>query len=60
MSSALHHHPCLTDKTRAIELLEKADDERMGWIILLGVDPAFDNLRGEPRFEKLKQRVGIA
>jgi len=53
-------HAALDDKARAIELLEKAADERMGWIILLGVDPAFDTLRGEPRFEKLKKQVGIA
>jgi TolB-like protein/DNA-binding winged helix-turn-helix (wHTH) protein/Tfp pilus assembly protein PilF len=49
----------LDDKTRAIELLERAADERMGWIILLGVDPAFDDLRDEPRFQKLEERVGI-
>jgi TolB-like protein/DNA-binding winged helix-turn-helix (wHTH) protein/Flp pilus assembly protein TadD len=52
-------HTALGDKTRAIELLEKAADERMGWIILLGVDPAFDSLRSEPGFQRLKQRVGI-
>jgi TolB-like protein/DNA-binding winged helix-turn-helix (wHTH) protein/Flp pilus assembly protein TadD len=52
-------HTALSDKNRAIELLEQAADERVGWIILLGVDPAFDNLRSEPLFEKLKQRVGI-
>jgi len=52
-------HIALGDKTRAIELLEKAADERVGWVILLGVDPAFDSLRAEPRFEKLKQRLGI-
>jgi len=49
----------LRDKPRAIQLLEKAADERVGWVILLGVDPAFDTLRGQPQFEKLKRRVGI-
>ena len=52
-------YTALEDKTRAIELLENAANNRFGWIILLGVDPALDSLRGEPRFEKLKQRVGI-
>lgn len=52
-------HTALGNKARAIELLEKAADERVGWIILLGVDPAFDRLQSEPRFAKLKQRVGI-
>jgi tetratricopeptide (TPR) repeat protein len=52
-------HAALADKTRAIELLQKAADERVGWVTLLGVDPAVDNLRSEPEFQKLKQRVGI-
>lgn len=52
-------HAALGNKTRAIDLLEKATDERMGWVILLGVDPAFDSLRAEPGFERLKQRVNI-
>jgi hypothetical protein len=49
----------LGDKTRAIQLLEKAADEKVGWVILLGVEPGFDGLRGESRFEKLKEHVGI-
>jgi TolB-like protein/DNA-binding winged helix-turn-helix (wHTH) protein/Flp pilus assembly protein TadD len=52
-------HAALGDKTRAIELLAKSADERVGWVILLGVDPAFDSLRTEPEFQKLKQRAGI-
>jgi TolB-like protein/DNA-binding winged helix-turn-helix (wHTH) protein/Tfp pilus assembly protein PilF len=49
----------LGEKARAIELLEKATDERVGWVVSLGVEPGFDSLRGEPRFQKLQERVGI-
>jgi tetratricopeptide (TPR) repeat protein len=52
-------HTALGDRKAAIDLLEESADQKVGWIILLGVDPAFDSLRAEPRFEKLKQRVGI-
>jgi eukaryotic-like serine/threonine-protein kinase len=52
-------HAALGNKTRAIQLLEKAADERMGWVVSLGVDPAFDSLRSEPEFQRLTQRVGI-
>lgn len=49
----------LSDKSKAIDLLEKATVEHVGWVILLGIEPAFDSLRNEPQFEKLKQRVGV-
>jgi eukaryotic-like serine/threonine-protein kinase len=52
-------HAALADKSETIELLQKAADERVGWVILLGVDPALDSLRSEPAFQRLKQRVGI-
>ena len=52
-------YAALGDKTRAMQLLEKAADEKVGWIISLGVEPGFDSLRAEPRFERLKEHVGI-
>ena len=29
------------------------------WVVALGVEPAYDALRGNPRFEALVDRVGI-
>jgi TolB-like protein/DNA-binding winged helix-turn-helix (wHTH) protein/Tfp pilus assembly protein PilF len=52
-------YAALGQKAKAIELLEKATDEKVGWVISLGVEPGFDSLRSEPRFQKLKERVGI-
>ena len=52
-------YAALDDKTHAIQMLDKSIDEKVGWVTSLGVDPGFDSLRADPRFEKLKQRVGI-
>jgi TolB-like protein/DNA-binding winged helix-turn-helix (wHTH) protein/Tfp pilus assembly protein PilF len=52
-------YAALGDKTRAIQLLEKSADEKVGWVISLGVEPGFDSLRDEPRFKRLQQRVGV-
>jgi len=52
-------YAALGQKTRAIQLLEKAVDQKVGWVILLGVDPGFDSLRAEPQFQKLREQVGI-
>jgi len=52
-------YAALGQKTRAIQLLEKAADEKVGWIISLEVEPGFDSLRAEPRFQKLAERVGV-
>jgi serine/threonine-protein kinase len=34
-------------------------DERGFWLVMLGVEPLFDALRGDPRFDQLVARVGV-
>ncbi len=43
----------------ALELLARAVEERMDWVIALGVEPSFDPLRDRPRFAQLLRRVGL-
>ncbi len=48
------------DKDSAFEWLDKAYAERDGEdITLLKCDPAFKNLRGDPRFAGLLRRMGL-
>jgi len=47
------------DKQCAFEWLEKGFQERDDIMINLKVEPAFDPLRGEPRFQDIVRRVGI-
>jgi len=39
--------------------LEKAAEERSGWLVYLGVEPAMDPLRDHPRFQSLSRRVAL-
>jgi TolB-like protein/DNA-binding winged helix-turn-helix (wHTH) protein/Tfp pilus assembly protein PilF len=50
-------HAALDDKNRALGLLETAADQRASWTVLIGVDPRVDNLRTEPRFRLLLERI---
>lgn len=49
----------LGDKDRAIEQLNKALEDRAGWIIYLKVEPFFDPLRSDPRFDDLVRRLNL-
>jgi len=49
----------LNDKDGAFQSLEKAYAERDLQLQFLGVDPAFDTLRADPRFADLIRRVGL-
>jgi serine/threonine protein kinase/Tfp pilus assembly protein PilF len=53
-------HVGLGEHERALDLLEQAADERTWLIRLLGVEPTFDPLRNEPRFQALMRRVGLS
>ncbi len=47
----------LNDKEKAFENLEKAFVARDGWIVWIGVEPQFDLLRDDARFDELFRRV---
>lgn len=49
----------LGDKGRALRWLEKGYQERDDLMIDLNVDPVFDAIRSEPRFQDLVRRVGL-
>jgi DNA-binding winged helix-turn-helix (wHTH) protein/TolB-like protein/tetratricopeptide (TPR) repeat protein len=49
----------LGEKERAIAQLNKAFEERAGWIMDLKVEPFFDPLRSDPRFDELLQRLRL-
>jgi tetratricopeptide (TPR) repeat protein len=44
---------------KAFEWLEKAFSERSTWLVYMNVDPLLDNVRSDPRFERLVRRVGL-
>jgi len=49
----------LGDKEQTLLWLERACDHRSGWLALwVKVDPKFDGLRSEPRFQNLLRRIG--
>jgi len=50
----------LGDKEKAIGLLEKAYGDREGFIPMINVDPRFDALRNEPRFQEIVKKVGLS
>jgi serine/threonine protein kinase/Flp pilus assembly protein TadD len=49
----------LGERDHALAELNKAYEERAGWIIFLKVDPLFDSLRDDPRFEALVRKMGL-
>jgi tetratricopeptide (TPR) repeat protein len=53
-------YTALGEKDQAFEWLQQAYEERSGALTHLKVDPRFDSLRLDPRFQDLLRRVGLA
>lgn len=51
-------YTALGESDLAFSYLEEAIRERGGWIAWLGVELAFDPLRGDPRYGHLLEQVG--
>lgn len=52
----IHHY--LGDKAKTLRALEAAFEQRDLWLVWTGVEPAFDNLRADPRFRHLLELTG--
>jgi Flp pilus assembly protein TadD len=52
-------HAGLGDKESTLQWLEKGFHEGADCMAWIGSDPKLDGLRGDPRFEDLKRRMGI-
>jgi hypothetical protein len=52
-------HLALGERDRAMELLEKGCEDHSWWMIFLKMDPRFDDLRADARFQRLMARVGL-
>lgn len=49
----------LGEKEAALGWLELAHSHHEGALVWLKIDPRFDSLRGEPRFQEILQRMGL-
>ncbi len=50
----------LGDYDGAFEALERAYEDRRGWLAYLKIEPAIDPLRRDPRFAALLERMRLA
>jgi len=53
------YYNLLGDKERTLEFLEKAFQRRENSMLTLDVDPEWDEIRTDPRFQDLVKRVGL-
>ena len=52
-------HLGLNDADQAFACLERACEERSGFMAFIKVEPLLDPLRSDPRFAELERRIGL-
>jgi uncharacterized protein YpiB (UPF0302 family) len=52
-------HAALGEREEALRWLETAYQQRANWMLLLKIDPSFDDLRRDPRFQDLMRRMNF-
>ncbi len=52
-------HSGLGERDQAFQWLEKAFQERADYLVYLKLEPIYDNLRPDPRFDDLLRRIGL-
>jgi tetratricopeptide (TPR) repeat protein len=52
-------HTGLGDKDESLAQLQKACDDRVPQVVLLGMEPLFDSLWPDPRFQALLTQIGL-
>ena len=52
-------YAALSETDETFKWLETAYQQRANWMVLLKVDPCFDNLRSDPRFQDLMRRMNF-
>ena len=52
-------HNQLGDTDQAFQWMDRALEDRRGWLVYLNVEPAVDNLRSDPRFRSLRERMNL-
>ena len=53
-------YAALGEAEAAFDWLERAYEQRRGWLAYLNVEPALDRLRTDPRFRRLQERMRLA
>src|SRR4030088_3413237 len=56
----VHAYIATGRKEESLALIEKSSREHSNLVTTLKVEPALDPLRGDPRFQELLRRVGLA